>query len=205
MLEKLMPKEDKYFDDFKEMINYVEQMGLMTLDFFSSPKYDESIFLKMKPIEKRCDEIASKVVKRLNNSFITPFDREDIFSIIKKIDGIGDLLLATVALVDTYCLNEKVDGAKEFAMVIKEQISALKSVFNSLKSNSGVIDGCKAVKELESQADQLYRTYMKALFMNEKDAITIFKKKEILDGLENTADKCQSAANVIMSVSLKNS
>lgn len=205
MLKVLMPKEDKYFEDFKEMINFVDQMGLITLEFFSSQSYDESIFLKLKPLEKRCDEIASKVIKRLNNSFITPFDREDIFSIIKKIDGIGDLLLATCALVDTYSLTQKVNGAKELANVIKEQISVLKSVFNSLKSNSGVIEKCKAVKDLESQADQLYRTNMKILFSEEKDAITLFKKKEILDGLENTADKCQSAANVIMSISLKNS
>jgi len=83
MFKGLLPKEEKYFEDFKEIITHVEEMARITNEFFSADEYQKDIYLRLKPIEKRCDEISTKVIKRLNNTFITPFDREDIFSLIK--------------------------------------------------------------------------------------------------------------------------
>lgn len=205
MFKALLPKEERYFEDFKEMIGYAEQLGEIARAFFATDKYDETVILRMKPIEKRCDEVADRIAKRLNHTFITPFDREDIFSLSKKIDSISDLLLSTVTLVDSYCLTEKINGAKELSDIILQQLKELKRIVANLNSNKHDSDECKAVKDLESEADVVFRASIKKLFTKEKDAITLIKKKEILEGLENTADKCQSTANVILSVLLKNS
>jgi len=205
MFKALLPKEEKYFEDFKEMIGYAEQLGEIAQAFFAADKYDETVFLRMKPLEKRCDETASKIAKRLNHTFITPFDREDIFSLSKKIDSISDLLLSTVTLVDSYCLTEKVDGAKELTDIILQQLKELQGIVGNLIKNQHNADECKAVKDLEREADVVFRASIKKLFTEEKDAVTLIKKKEILEGLENTADKCQSTANVILAILLKNS
>jgi len=205
MFKGLLPKEEKYFDDFAEIIGHVQGMAQHTYNLFSSDSYDPDIFLKLKPLENRCDEISSRVIKRLNNTFITPFDREDIFSLIKKIDGIGDILLGTVARVDTYNLTEKVEGADKIAAIILQQTKELETVLNGLKAKEKQINECKAVRDLETEADNVYRASLKKLFLDEKDAINLIKKKEILEMLEKASDKCQSTANVIISILIKNS
>jgi len=205
MFKGLLPKEEKYFEDFKEIITHVEEMARITNEFFSADEYQKDIYLRLKPIEKRCDEISTKVIKRLNNTFITPFDREDIFSLIKKIDSISDILLGTVARIDTYSITEKVMGADQLSLIVFRQIKELEIVLQDLKNKGPQINECKAVKDLETEADNIYRANLKKLFLEEKDAITLFKKKEILDMLEKACDKCQSTANVIISILIKNS
>lgn len=205
MFKKLMPKEEKYFEDFKEIISHVQEMAKITYEFFCNENYEEDIFLKLKPLEKRCDEISSRILKRLNKTFITPFDREDIFSLTKRIDGIGDILLGAATRFDTYNLKEKVEGAKEIAAIVLQQTKELETAILDLKKQGDHFNECKAVKDLESEADNVYRNALKKLFTEEKDALTIFKKKEILDKLENASDKCQSTANVIISIYIKNS
>lgn len=205
MFKGLLPKEEKYFDDFTEIIVHIQGMAQATYNLFSADSYDPDIYLKLKPMENRCGEISSRVIKRLNNTFITPFDREDIFSLIKKIDGIGDILLGTVARVDTYSLTEKVEGADKIAAIILQQTKELETVLNGLKAKEKQINECKAVMDLETEADNVYRASLKKLFLEEKDAITLFKKKEILEMLEKASDKCQSTANVIISILIKNS
>ncbi|MFO7446340.1 MAG: DUF47 family protein, partial [Ignavibacteriaceae bacterium] len=106
MFKKLLPKEEKYFDDFKEMITHIEEMAKFTENLFDSEVPDKNNFLKMKPLEVRCDEISSKITKRLNKTFITPFDREDIFALIKRLDDVSDLLLGAAARVDTYNIKK---------------------------------------------------------------------------------------------------
>ena len=205
MFKALMPKEEKYFEDFKEIITHVEEMARITNEYFASADYAKDIYFKLKPLEKRCDEVSTRVIKRLNNTFITPFDREDIFSLIKKIDSLADILLGTVARIDMYSITDKVDGAEQLSMIIFRQIKELEVVLQDLKNKGTQINECKAVKDLETEADTIYRQTLKKLFVEEKDAITLFKKKEILDMLEKACDKCQSTANIIISILIKNS
>jgi uncharacterized protein Yka (UPF0111/DUF47 family) len=205
MFKKLMPKEEKYFEDFKELVAYLLEMAQITHSFFSAPSYDKEIFLKLKPIEKRCDEVSDKISKRLNKSFITPFDREDIFSLTKKLDSIGDYLLRAAVRIDIFALEEKVEYAENLSAIVLRQIKELGIVIQHLKDRGEHINECKAVRDLETEADNIYRTALRQLFQNEKDPIKLIQKKEILEILENASDKCQSTSNVIMAIFIKNS
>ncbi|MBV6511850.1 MAG: DUF47 family protein [Ignavibacteriales bacterium] len=205
MLKSLLPKEEKYFEDFREIISYTQQGAKITLEFFAAETYDPAIYLKLKPIQNRCEEVSSKVVKRLNKTFITPFDREDIFALVKRLNAIGDNLFGAAVRVDTYNVTGRIEGASELANIVLMQINELDGVLQDLSNRHENIDECKAVRDLESEADNVYRRELKKLFQTETDPLTIFKKKEILDILENAADKCQSAANVITQILIKNS
>jgi len=205
MFKKLLPKEEKYFEAFKEIISYVQEIAQLVHDFFSADTYDKDIFLKLKPIEKRCNEITSKVIKRLNKTFITPLDREDIFSLIKSIDSIGDTLLRAAVRVDTFNLTEKIYGAENIAAIILQQTKELELVLQDLKHKNSQINECKAVNDLESEADNVYRASLKKLFTEEKDPITLVKKKEILEILESASDHCEITADIIISILIKNS
>ncbi|HRI45864.1 MAG: DUF47 family protein [Ignavibacteriaceae bacterium] len=205
MLKKLLPKEEKYFDDFNDMIALCQNMAVVANQLFSTTPYDPSLLLKLKPIENRADEIAFRVVKRLNKSFITPFDREDIFTLIKKLDDICDILLAASIRLEVFNVNESIPAADKITAIILAQIKELEIAIGDLKNKESKFNECKAVKDLESEADNIYRQGLKILFTEEKDAIKVIKYKEILDLLEDASDKCQAVANVIISIFLKSS
>jgi hypothetical protein len=202
MFSKLMPKEEKYFEDFKDMISHIEEMAKYSENLFNSEVPDQNNFIKMKPLEIRCDEISSRITKRLNKTFITPFDREDIFALIKRLDDVSDMLLGAAARVDTFNLTKKIKYADKMAAIIHQQVIELGKAIQDLKVRS--INECKTVKDLESEADKVYQQAMKELFVDETDAIQLIKKKEILDLLERICDRCQSTANVILSIFIKN-
>ncbi|HEX7356846.1 MAG TPA: DUF47 family protein [Ignavibacteriaceae bacterium] len=201
MFKKLLPKEEKYFEEFKEMINFIEEMAAYTEKIFSFDD-PQTYILKMKPLELRCDETAYKITKRLNKTFITPFDREDIFALIKRLDDISDMLLGATVRVETFHIEKKIDYADKLARIISAQVKELGVAIQDLKVKR--VNELKAVKDLEVEADKVYQQATKELFENEKDAIELIKKKEIIDLLERTSDKCQSTANVILSIFLKN-
>lgn len=202
MLKQLVPKEEKYFDDFKEMISHISEMAKYTNQFFSSEVIDQSLLLKIKPLEQRCDELSSKIVKRLNKTFITPFDREDIFALVKRLSAISDNLLGATSRVDTFNIKEKIKYTDKVSAIILQQIKELGIAIQDIKARK--TNECKAVNDLESEADKIYQQANKELFEEEKDAIKLIKEKEILDILEKTSDKCQSAANIILAIFIKN-
>jgi uncharacterized protein Yka (UPF0111/DUF47 family) len=202
MFKKLLPKEAKYFEDFKDMITHIGEMAKYTNEIFSQEEIDKSLILKIKPLEVRCDEITSKIVKRLNKTYVTPFDREDIFTLIKRLDDISDILLGITARLDTYNITRKMKYTDKLAAIVLEQIKELGIAIQDLKVKS--INECKAVKDLEMEADRVFQQAIKELFENEKDAITLIKRKEILELLERASDKCQSTANVVLSIFIKN-
>lgn len=202
MLRKILPKEEKYFEDFKEMIFHIEEMAKFNKELFDSEIPDKNNFLKMKPLEVRCDEISSRITKRLNKTYITPFDREDIFALVKRLDDISDMLLGAAARVDTFVIDKKINHADRMSAIVQQQIKELGVAIQDLKVKR--INEMKAVKDLESEADRVYQTAMKELFEQETNAIDLIKKKEILDLLERISDRCQSTANVILSIFLKN-
>jgi uncharacterized protein Yka (UPF0111/DUF47 family) len=202
MLKKLLPKEEKYFDNFKEMITHIGEMAQITNQLFSSEQIDRDILLKIKPLELRCDEITSKVTKRLNKTYITPFDREDIFGLIKRLDDISDMLLGATSRMETYGLKTSVKYADKLSSIIVRQVEELGIAIQDLKVKR--TNEMKTVKALETEADNIYRQALKELFENETNAIEIIKRKEILEILEDTSDKCQSTANLIISLFIKN-
>ncbi len=202
MLKNLLPKEEKYFDNFKEMITHIGEMADLTHQLFTNDVINRDILLKIKPLELRCDEITSKVTKRLNKTYITPFDREDIFGLIKRLDDISDMLLGATSRIETYNIQARVKYADKLSAVIVEQVKELGIAIQDLKVKR--TNEMKAVKVLETEADNIYRQALKELFENETNAIEIIKRKEILEILENTSDKCQSTANLIISLFIKN-
>jgi uncharacterized protein Yka (UPF0111/DUF47 family) len=202
MLKRLLPKEEKYFEDFKEMITHISGMAKYTNQLFSSEKLDKSLILKIKPLEIRCDEISSKIIKRLNKTFITPIDREDIFALVKRLSAISDMLLGASNRVETFNISEKIKYTDDLSAIILQQINELDLAIQDLKARR--INECKAVNDLEAEADKIYQSAIKELFEKEKDAVNLIKIKEILDIFEKTCDKCQSAANIILAIFIKN-
>jgi uncharacterized protein len=204
MFKKFLPKEEKYFDHFNDMATHINDMAKVCHQFFLSDPYDFAFLLQLKPLEKRCDEVLSKVVKQLNKSFITPFDREDILTLINKLDDISDTIWGASKRIEMFRIQKKIGGADKLTAIISRQMEELNRAIHGLHSTKEIMDECKAVKDLGTEADVIYQTTMTRLFEDETDAITLMKEKEILDILENASDKCQTVATVIISMVIKN-
>lgn len=203
MFKGLTPKEDKYFDDFSSMIKTVSEMAALSNEFFCDGKYDQAISLKMKSLERRCDDISHKVYRKLDKSFLTPFDREDIYALIKTLEKVSDSIYAAVTRVIIYDLTTPLPVAEKLISIAQKQINEL---YKSIVDNKvKVTEDLKRISELEEEADTIYRESVTTLFKEEKNAIELIKRKEILDILEDTTDKCLAVSSIIVTVSLKNS
>jgi uncharacterized protein Yka (UPF0111/DUF47 family) len=112
------------------------------------------------------------------------------------------MLLGATVRVETFHIEKKIDYADKLSLIIRAQVKELGVAIQDLKVKR--VNELKAVKDLEVEADKVYQLATKELFENEKDAIELIKKKEIIDLLERTSDRCQSTANVILSIFLKN-
>lgn len=203
MFKKLLPKEEKFYEDFNSMITTVKEMILLTKEFFTNANYDEKYVFQLKSLEKRCDEMSHKIINKLNKSFLTPFDREDIFELIKSLEKLSDVIYASVSRVKLYNLTESLSASEKLLNIAGMQIDILYKAIIELKVKQ--VDSLKAVKDLESEADQIYRDTIRCLFKEETNAIELIKKKEVLDILETITDKCQTLAGVLITISLKNS
>ena len=199
MLNKLLPQEEMYFEEFKDLIATLEEMAYHVEKIFQFEDQQNHI-LKLKPLEIRGDEISSGIEKRLKSFIPPPFDREDIFALVKSLDDISDMLLeATVR----FNIDRKNEFADKLSSIIKEQVRELGAAIQNLKPMR--LNEVKAVKVLEMEVDRVYKQAVEELFKNEKNAIELIKKKEIIDLLKKTSDKCKSTANFIISIFLKNS
>lgn len=205
MIKFLIPKEEKYFEHFDEMIDNTFEMAKLIKQLFQNSTFDFELQSKIFSLEKRCDEISDKILKRLNKTFITPFDREDIINLSHRIESISDSLKALASRFEVLNIDRKIEGVQKLTDIIYIQIKNLHEAVYELKHRNNTANLCKTVQDLESEADMVYKESTKNLFANEKDPITLIKNKEILDMLEKTVDKSQLVANAILTIYVKNS
>lgn len=184
------------------MIIAISEMATLAKNFFGNANYDEETSMKLKALEKRCDEISHKVFNKLDKSFLTPFDREDIYALVKTLEKVSDAINAAVTRAKVYNLTEPLKVAEKLLQIASMQIKELYTsiVDRKVKSNENL----KIVKDLEQEADLIYREAITKLFREETNAIELIKRKEVLDVLEDITDKCQAVASVIFTISLKN-
>lgn len=205
MLKFLTPKEEKYFLYFNELINNVVEMAELNKKLFSSIPYDSEIIHQIKSLEKRCDEVSTKIINKLNKTFITPFDREDILALTKRIEAVADNLKSLALRVEISNLNVELESSHKFSDLILMQVKELQKAISNLKEKKEVENHCKAVKDIESEADIIYQETLKNLFANVTDAMLFLKKKDVLDMMEKCTDKNQLVANLILTIFIKNS
>ncbi len=205
MFKFLIPKEDKYFDDFNELISNVNEMAQLNKQLFTTLPYSYETIQKIKSLEHRCDEVSSKIIKRLNKTFITPFDREDILALTKKIEGISDAIKSLVIRIEIYSFSTKLESSDKMVEMIALAVKELATAVKELKSGKNTINEIRMVKDIEAEADLVFQNTLKKIFAEEKDMLVLLQKKEMLEMLEYTVDKCQQCANQILTIYIKNS
>ncbi|MGA2857234.1 MAG: DUF47 family protein [Candidatus Sulfotelmatobacter sp.] len=160
---------------------------------------------EIRRIERVGDEMTHAVLIKLNQSFITPFDREDIHQLTSSLDDVLDLMNAACARIIMYRITNPPPVAMELARLILLQTQEVQRALSLLRKNGDILTHCVEINRLENEADVISRAAIGQLFDQEKDPITLLKSKELIEFLELATDKAEDVANVLETIVLKNS
>ena len=201
---RFIPKEEKYFALLGDLAAKVHEGGELFVQLFRDYDNRASYADQIKAVEVACDDIAAQITQKLNTSFITPIDREDIYLLVKELDDVIDMINDLARRLDMYDVPTPRAGVAETADVINKATSELAKAFSTLATSFAVGDQIQKVNELEKQADNLYHDGIRTLFREEKDPITLIKWMSIYEELENCADRCKDVAESLEGVVVKN-
>lgn len=202
------PKTTEFFDLFEKAANIILQGAKLLEDFFADHNNLEKKLKQIEDIEHAGDQITHDTVERLNKSFITPIDREDIHDLITKMDDILDLIYGTANRVVLYKVPPPGPDMKKVVEVlvhaVEEVCKAVLRLRHMSKRPEMILAQCIEINRLENEADDALRRAISNLFEREKDPIKVIKEKEILETLESATDRCEDVANTIEGIVLKN-
>lgn len=204
---KLSPKEDKFFELFRETASKACEASEMLLDFMRDEDFSEEKLKKIKDIEHAGDKIQHKIIEQLNKTFVTPLDREDIYSISKSMDDIIDCIEYTSSRFIMLNLDTPTKQAIDLAELIVEGCKEVYSLMNEIKNMKGNKDLTKKIIEvnrIEEDGDKISRQAIKDLFRSDLPVLQIIKLREIYESLENTLDACEDVANAVEGIVMKN-
>lgn len=206
MLRKLLPREDQYFDLFLQMTNYIVEAVRELREMLNDkqPNYAE-YSQRIKRLEHACDELTHTISTKLNKSFITPFDREDIYLMSSALDDIVDLIDDAARAIIIFDVREIKAYAQDFAAVLEKMAEQLREIVATLQKPKNLTQRLVEVHRLENDGDDIYHAAIAELFHEERDPLTVLKWKEIYEKLEAAVDRCENVANIIESVIIKHS
>ncbi|QAA34282.1 DUF47 domain-containing protein [Clostridium manihotivorum] len=202
----LSPKNDKFFDLFISFSEIINEAALALDDFVKSPSEANEKYEHLRDIEHKGDDKLHNILDEVNNSFITPIDREDIFIIGKALDDVVDYIEDTAARFMMYNVNEVNENALLISKNIvkaSEELILLMKAFKNMKNTTEIKSKIVAVNVLENECDRIFRESMKTLFSGETKEIKIIIWKDIYEALEYAIDSCEKLANVIEGVVTK--
>jgi len=201
---RLIPKDISFFAMFSEMSNNLITGARAMVDLFSDYRDLEMKVQEIRRIEHQGDELTHSILRKLNQTFITPFDREDIHKLASSLDDVLDCLNAAGARIIMYRITNPPPEAAEIARLTLAQTQELEKAVSLLQKNGDVLGHCVEINRLENEADLVSRAAIARLFDQEKDPINLIKTKELIEILETATDRAEDVADVLETVVLKN-
>lgn len=201
---RLIPKEEKFFDLFERAAGNVVKGAKLLNEILMDISEIDAKAKRLKEIEHDGDSITHEIIKKLNTTFITPIDREDIYSLSGRIDDVLDLIEGASDRLMLYKVQKPREGAKIMADILLRAAEEMQSAVFCLRDlNKDYFKHCVETNRLENEADRVYKHLIAGLF-DECVPIEVIKWKEIYETLENATDRCEDVVNIIESVILKN-
>jgi len=201
---RLIPRNEDFYTQFSELAEQL-RVGATLLEemLLKEPviwdKADE-----IKEVEHKCDHLTHQIIQRLNMTFVTPIDREDIHALAKSLDDVMDAIDASAKVVRLYKIVTVRFGARELASLVTLSVEQVRLALEALDKKTGVAKRAVEINRLENEADRIHEGALRRLFDEERDPIMIIKWKEILDFLEVATDRCEDVANLLEGVVVKN-
>jgi len=207
MFKKLLPKERRFFELFEQQAAVIKKgLDLFELLIQEYSRRKE-LTQQIKDVENDADAVAHEIIKLLNNTFVTPFDREDIQTLVNRMDDVMDLIEKANARMAIYDLPAPLENIDKMLAILQEafhRISSAIGMLRNLKHREAIFKICVEVNSLENQGDAVLRTSLENLFKGASDPFYVIKAKEIYESLEDAIDRCEDLSNVIETIIIKN-
>jgi len=201
----LIPRDNSFFVMFSQMSENLIAGARVMVDLFTDYTNVDRKISEIRRIERTGDELTHAVLTKLNQTFITPFDREDIHQLASSLDDVLDFLNAAGARIIMYRITNPPPAALDLSRLILQQAEELHRALPLLRKSGDIMTHCVEINRIENEADVVSRAAIGRLFDEEKDPITLIKNKELIEFLELATDKAEDVANVLETVILKNS
>lgn len=209
LFDRFVPKENKFFPLLSQMADVILTASDLIIGCVQAKNHEEAVefYKKVKDQERRGDKLQAKIFEELNNTFITPFDREDINTLSSRLDDVIDHINSCAKRIMLYSPKVMPESATLLAHLVRESAEYLTNAIDELdvlkKNPTKVREYCNKLHEIESKADDVYEHFLIDLFENEKDAIEVIKLKDILHELEKATDTQEAVGKIIKTIIIK--
>ena len=203
----LLPREDKFFDLFDKQAENIANAAELYHKLIEEGNFTPETVRQMHEMEHYGDELTHNTINTLNETFITPFDREDILALANRLDDIVDNIYLLTKRFQLYRINKPPNYSKRLAAGIEQTTKALQHALMALRNKKHMketLKYCVEINRLENEGDVIKDEAISFLFDNEKDPIMVLKQKELYEIAETTTDFCEHVANMVESILVKN-
>lgn len=199
----LIPRDGKFYDLFREQAENIHEAAEKLVALLENFENVEKSATEIKFVEHKGDQLVHGLMMRLNKTFITPFDREDIHALGSALDDVLDLMDAVAGRMVTYKVTSVTPGARQLSRVILHGSEILLRAISELNKPEKILEYCEQLQHLEEEADRIKSECVGRLFESCRDPIEVIKWKELYEVLEATTDKIEDVADVLETVVLK--
>lgn len=202
----LLPRENAFFHLLEKLSAKVEESALSFQELVFSWNPNHPNIQKLRDLEHECDAIVAEIMGKLNQTFITPIDREDILSLGKKTDDLIDIIQSLSERLLLFHIETIKDEFKEMTHLLTDSAKLVSRAMHRIKNKkemSQLLDDCFAINTIENQADRIYEKALGALFLHPSDPIEVIKWKELFDSLEMSIDTAEHISAIIWGIGIK--
>ena len=201
----LIPRDEKFFDLFEALARRLCECADLVHRMFSDPHSLDQHVAAIKELEHQADQLTHDVIDRIDRSFVTPIDREDIHLLASRLDDVIDLLDGTARRAQMFHIRETREPAIRLSQVLQQAGAAIEAAVKDMKRPKVVAERARELKRLEEEGDAIYHAAVGDLFRGTPDPLDVIKWKDVYERLEDALDQCEDVANVLESISIKNS
>jgi uncharacterized protein len=204
---RLIPRDEGFFEIFAEIADCLTASATLLGQLFADPARLTELVKQIKELEKKADTLTHSVSVRIDSSFVTPLDREDIHLLATRLDNVVDLIDGTARRAIMFHIKETREPARRMAGCLCRSTEIIKLMIGDMKKPRHVAEHTMQMKTLEEEGDAIYFEAVGGLFddRSRNDPLEVMKWKEIYDHLEHTIDECEHVALVLESIAIKNS
>jgi len=206
MFKSFLPKQPKFFELLLTITEHSLEAAKILNEIVQTPENMDELAAQIHIIENKCDDLTHNVKNELNETFVTPIDREDIFAITNALDDVVDGIDRVSTKMRLYKIKTPLKFGPQLASILQSQTELLVVAVRLMNNNNykDTLDKLVSIRNLETEGDVVFRDSITYLFDNETDVIELIKKKEVLENFEKAVDKCQTATLAIEGALIKN-
>ena len=201
---RILPRDEKFYDLFTELATRLTASASLLHELFQTPSQLGSKVTAIKGLEHEADNLTHDIIDRIDRTFVTPFDREDIHALASELDEVIDLIDGTARRATIFRIQKTRPAAVVLAEVLARAAGCVEEGVRDMKNAKHVYAISERLKTLEEEGDAVYHEAMGKLFNEGGDALEVIKWKDLYDKIEDALDQCEDVGNVLQSIALKN-